>query len=455
MQHLTLWSSVPQRVRFLSILSVVVGAISCAVVIAAAYTQGLDPARLTGDSRGYVLLAENIYQHAAFSFSKEPPFIPDSFRAPGYPAFLAGLYALLQNWLAVLVAQALLTSIAPVLLYLLLRPYHERAAWIGSLLYVFEPVRLFASSTLLSDALFVCLFLASALCVVRAGAYRSFMWAAAAGLLIGISILVRPIAQFLPLLLLLYLWLAQVPLRRLAALAAVSLLACAVVVLPWMARNHNLFGSWSVSSVSSYNLAAYNAPAYAAYRPSPEATQILESFEARQHSLVGEERITLARADEFSAAFWSVIKGREFDYAFFHLFKTLPFFLTDGLRDTVRLFNVDLGPIPNFTSLMLAGDVRGVASALRVGGLSTALFVLGSGLWVAALMLCCYALYRLVRGKQYAAAFMCCAVVLYFALLTGPVSNARYRLPVEGFLLVGAAAGAVDMAARWRGRKRA
>lgn len=441
------WVDADRPLASLVLISVGAGLAACAAVLAAAYMQGLDPTRLTGDARGYVLLAENLYEHGVFSFSKEPPFVPDSFRAPGYPLFLAALYALLQSWVGVLIAQSVLVSAAPVLLYLLLRPYHERAAWWGSLLFVFEPVRLFASSTLLSDALFTCLFLGS-LVLLRAAARRFWWFAAGAGLVLGLAILVRPIAQFLPLFFIAYLFIDRVPWRRAMRISLVLLAACALVVAPWLLRNHALFSSWSLTSVSSYNLAAYNAPEYVKYRPTPEGVKILEDFTARQESLEGEERISLARAEEFKDVFWDIVRGHEADYALFHVFKTIPFFLTDGLRDTVRLFNVELSTPPNITSALLSGKLGELVGSLRQGGLAILLLVVGSATWTVVMLLYAWSVYRAWVVRSYSLFFILVALVFYFALLTGPVSNARYRLPVEGLLLVAAAGAVLDIKSR-------
>lgn len=436
------WANAERRLAALALISLGVGLAAATAVIWAASAQGIDPARLTGDAKGYVLLAQNIYEHGVFSFSAGPPFAPDSFRAPGYPFFLAALYAIFQSWLAVLIVQAILVSAAPVLLYVAVRPLHERAAWWGALLFAFEPIRLFASSTLLSDALFVCLLLGVLALFMQAAVRRSPGLIAFAGLILGAAILVRPVAQFLPVVFLAYLALVQVPWRRAVYLAAIFLLACGATVTPWMMRNHALFGSWNISSVGAYNLAVYNAPEYARYRPTAERTRVLEEFEQHQESLPREDRTSLSRSSEFSAVFKDVVRGSKFDYALFHIFKTVPFFLTDGLRDTARLFGIELG-MPNITSAILSGQAGELVALLRQDLLSLALLVAGSGTWAAVLCLCAWFIYQCLRGRADRRWFFLAALALYFAVLTGPVSNARYRLPAEGFLLTAASAALI------------
>ncbi|MEK7068310.1 MAG: glycosyltransferase family 39 protein, partial [Patescibacteria group bacterium] len=307
------WADKP--LRSLAIISLLASVLACATIAAVATSQGKDSAVLTGDAKGYVLLARNLIEQGVLSFSLSEPYVPDSFRAPGYPLFLAGLFVVLQDWLLVALVQAALASVAAVLLYLLLRPYHERAAWWGSLVFALEPVRLVTASTLLSDSLFVVLFLSSLLLLSRCITEQSWRAAALAGAVLGLAILVRPIAQFLPLFFAGYLfW--KLGTRRAAKLSAILVFACAVVLGPWAVRNHALFDSWNISSVGPYNLAAYNAPECVKYRPSPEGEATLRAFKERQESLPPAERLSLARAGEFSGVFFAVIRGRELDYAF-------------------------------------------------------------------------------------------------------------------------------------------
>jgi len=425
------------------LVSLAAGLFAACVLYGVARTNGLNLALLTGDAKGYAILAQNILDHGVFSVARESPYYPESFRSPGYPAFLAALFAIFHSWTAVMFAQALLVSVMPVLLYLLLRPYHERAAFWGSILFAIEPIHLYLSSTLLSDALFAVLLLASLLCLewARGGSWR---YGLVGGLVLGAAILVRPIAMFLPLLYVLYIVLPRPTKAQLLAVAAL-VAGVMVVVLPWSVRNWQHFHSVSTSSVGAYNLMLYNAPEYLKYRPSLEGQRIYDTFLVEQSALPREDALSLARSSIFTATFRDIIRGHELDYAFFHLFKTIPFFVSDGLRDTVRLFGVDIGAMPNITTALLHGQLGTLVAYAASGGVALWLLVVGSGFWVAVLLGWLVSCFILLRQRNWQALFFVCVLVLYFAALTGPVSNARYRLPVEGFLLVGAVAAVVSL----------
>jgi len=443
--------STHQTVVAIGALALVSGLCAAALIIHAAGTQGLNAAALTGDARGYILLADNLRMHGVFSVATSAPYYPESFRAPGYPLFLAILVSIAGSYTGALVLQAALMALAPLLLYALVRPYHERAALWGSIVFAVEPLRLFYSASLLSDALFAVLLLGALLLLVRGRA--SLLYAAAAGAVLGAAMLVRPIAIFLPILFAGYLvWRAQ-SFKRGAALGIMLCAAAGVVVLPWSLRNHALFGSYNISSVGAANLVLYNAPAYLAYNPSPSAVAAYERFKAAQDVLPREEGLSLARAPIFTAAFRDIIAGHELSYALFHVYKTIPFFVTDGLRDIVRLFGVDIGAMPNISTELSKGRVGAVFSYMVGGGSAAWLFVAGAAFWGAVVLLWLWLCVQALRGRTERVWLFFAAVILYFALLTGPVSNARYRLPVEGLLLAAAAAGALELGFRAKEKK--
>lgn len=421
------------------LLSLGAGLLACIALLAITSLRGLELVTLTGDAKGYMVLAENLVEHRVFSLSESEPYAPESFRAPGYPFFLAMVYAVFHNWVVVLLLQVAIVSVAPVLLYLLFAPYFERAAFWGAVVFALEPTRLFLSSMLLSDALFTSLFLGS-LVVLEWGRRRSSLsYIALAGAILGLCILVRPIALFLPVLYAAYL-IFFIPQRKRSIIAAVvGCLAALVIISPWMVRNHLLFGSWNISSVGAANLVLYNAPEFLTYAPDDGAEMVLTAFNEEQNSLPRHEALSLAQSSVFTSTFREVIAGRELSYIFFHMVKTIPFFVTDGLREIARLLRFEIGTLPNISGALLAGDSRLVAAYLAQGNLAVVLLLVGSGFWSVVSILCGWKLLQALYRRGPAFIFFCATLVLYFALLTGPVSNARYRLPVEGILLAVAA----------------
>lgn len=444
------WSLAQRRLLTVALVSFVASMSAGVVLVLTAWYQGLDPISLTGDAKGYLLLAQNLLTTHNFSFSTQAPFALESFRSPGYPFFLALLYAFFGNWFSILFVQAAVVSVAPVLLYVLFRSYHERAAFWGSIVFAIEPIHLFLSVSFLSDALYVCLFLLSLVLLEQGVRHESRQYFVLSGLVLGASILVRPIAIFLPILYMGYMFLGNRFSRQNIASVIVFGISCLIIVFPWMLRNHANFGSWNISSVGSANLMMYNAPAFLQYRPDVHGQEVMERFQQEQNALPRNDALSLSRSGVFISTFLDIIHGHEISYGVFHVVKTLPFFVTDGLRDTVRLFNVDIGNMPNISTALLRGDIGLVVQYLRAGGLAVILLVLGSGFWTIITLLYGYAIVITLWKRLYALTFLFVAPVVYFALLTGPVSNARYRLPIEGILLVAAVFVCITLAERYK-----
>ncbi|MFZ2555908.1 MAG: glycosyltransferase family 39 protein [Minisyncoccia bacterium] len=421
-----------RRFRIVLFLSISVSLVGCAFLSWFAGVRGLDPISLTGDSKGYIYLAENILEHQVFSAAQSEPFYPESFRAPGYPAFLAVLFALFGTSVVALFVHALIASIAPVLLYLIFLPIHERAAFWAAIIFTLEPVRIYLSASFLSDAFFTLIFLASLLCLMRIR--NPLVAAVSAGALLGIAILVRPIAMFLPILYVLYVLATIRPWKTSIISAALLCIVSAAVVFPWMYRNHQLFDSWNVSSVGSANLMLYNAPEFLKWNTNPDTQALLDSFREEQAALSREEALSLARSAVFTDTFREIIRGNEVSYIFFHFLKTAPFFLTDGLRDTVRLFGVDIGTMPNISTALMRGNVGLFITYVSTGGLAIALFIIGTGFWGIITLLFGLETLRAAWRREWLPTIFLASLVVYFALLTGPVSNARYRVPVEGLM---------------------
>lgn len=426
-----------RRFRIVAILSISVTLLGCALIVWFAHSRGLDPVSLTGDSKGYIYLAQNILEHKLFSAAQSEPFYPESFRAPGYPAFLALIFAVFGTSITALFVHALIMSIAPILLYMIFRPQNEPAAFWAAIIFVFEPIRIYLSASFLSDAFFTLVFLASLLCLMRVR--NTYAAAASAGALLGVAILVRPIAMFLPIVYMLYVLASVRPWKTGVISAAFLCIVSAATVFPWMYRNHAQFGSWNVSSVGAANLMLYNAPEFLKWHADAQSQALLNAFRQEQDTLPREEALSLTRSDVFTGTFRDIIRGNEVSYVFFHVVKTVPFFVTDGLRDTIRLFGVDIGSMPNISTALMRGNVGLFITYVSTGGLAIALFLIGTVFWGIITFFFGLETVRATWRREWLPTIFLASLVVYFALLTGPVSNARYRVPIEGILILVAA----------------
>ncbi len=168
---------------------------------------------------------------------------PTSFRAPGLPLFLAGLYSVVGvSYPAAYAALALLGGACAVATFFLARELADErfARWAAVLAAVYPP-DVYACSHFFSEALFAPL-LGGGLALLARGVRTHAVWPlAAGGLLLGLAALTRSFAVLL--LPLFAVWLLGHPLaRRGWVAAAVFSVGFLAAVLPWTARNYHVHG---------------------------------------------------------------------------------------------------------------------------------------------------------------------------------------------------------------------
>ena len=213
---------------------------------------------ISADTRSYFDPGRNLLLHGRFFADG----VPDLIRTPGYPLFLA--VTSLGGLSLTAVIQVILSVFSVVLIWKLGRAVFDDdrialgAAWI----FAFEPIAVTYSVILLSETLFLTLFLLSLERLTEFLHRRRLPVLTAAGLWLAAATFVRPVTYYLPVALavglFVVLWRAYRGLRWKAP--AVLLIS----VLPWLAawqiRNRVETGYSGFSSVKDFNLYFFGVP---------------------------------------------------------------------------------------------------------------------------------------------------------------------------------------------------
>ncbi|HLJ78634.1 MAG TPA: glycosyltransferase family 39 protein [Acidobacteriaceae bacterium] len=211
------------------------------------------PVNLQGSPDEYDQLAINLVSGHGYRFY--PDTARTAMREPGYPLFLAGIFELFGTGYAagrvcnLLLAFGTAGMMAPLARRLIPAgasrfPY---VYWLPSLLYLVHPGTIVAESRAGVEIPFAFLLVCLMWLICRAVELRNTWYYATAGLVLGVTVLMRSTPILFPLFLLGYLLIrnsAASRARTLVIQVAVMMLTCFAVLSPWIARNFALTGQF-------------------------------------------------------------------------------------------------------------------------------------------------------------------------------------------------------------------
>jgi len=208
------------------------------------------------DSRGYDRQAMKLLSGEHFG-----TLLHDAYRTPGYSLFLAGLYHCFGHSLkAAAVAQAILGGITSALVFMLAaRVVSRRAASAAGMLHALSPEAIAYVPLLWTETLATFLTISglTLLTHIRRGSMLSdHRFIAAGGMVLGLSVLVRPAAVLLlPGCLLAVLVVRGAAWRRRVTAVFLVVAAAALTLTPWFVRNYRLgLGPVALSTSGGVNL---------------------------------------------------------------------------------------------------------------------------------------------------------------------------------------------------------
>jgi 4-amino-4-deoxy-L-arabinose transferase-like glycosyltransferase len=205
------------------------------------------------DQGGYRQLGAVLARTGMFTrYPDAPVFVPEVIRTPGYPAFVAVVYALfgVGNDLAVAIAQALLFAAVCLTVYVLAKRVTSERVALGAAgaTALFSPLPYFGALVL--TEIFATFVLTIAMWIaVRAVQEKRIVLYAAAGVLFSLTTLVRPAFVLLP-----FGLAAGMPIlardqrtRRALAGWGVLAIAAALTLMPWFTYNYVYLGRFTLS----------------------------------------------------------------------------------------------------------------------------------------------------------------------------------------------------------------
>ena len=387
-------------------------------------------------------------------------------RMPGYPLFLAAIHLIFGSdpfW-PVLV-QLLIDAGTCLLIAWLAALFDRRLALPAGLLAAINLNMITAAGTILTESLFLPAFVAGLIAAILYFEAPSARRALAAGLALGLALMLRSaMLFFLPLLLAalaIAAWRHPIRPGRAAAQLALAALAAFLVVSPILARNVSGYGHFALISQGGRHSLFWVVPAAREFALGTPFEQGQAEMADRLAGLLAEQRRDAMPDNPFAAA----------DLMEQAASRALRELGLGGLAEAwlagavINLAVPALVAVPAVAALERPRfyETAGKGAFDKISNYVSAStgsrffwLMVPAVLWtMLARLLEFLALFRIGRtgGLKTGPSFYLLATAAYFLAVTGPVTGVKYRLPLEPLLIILLAESLVGVVERWRGRR--
>ncbi|MEO7312832.1 MAG: glycosyltransferase family 39 protein [Chitinophagaceae bacterium] len=403
---------------------------------------------LQADAVGYHLLALKILNE--FSFGG------DSFRTPGYPFFIAVVYFFFGvKPYAVLVVQIFVNLFSIVLVYHTARRMFSKAAgMVAAVLFAFEPHNLMYIFSLWSETLFVGFTCLTVFLIVRAVQDRSSRQLILAGMVLALTILIRPVLEFYPLaiigFLICYFWKSP---RHLFTGIAAFLIGVIMLLTPWLLRNYREFNRLQLSSMTGYNLLVYNASYFEATQSNMRYEEAVGMYNQELWKqgykdtlnpdnlpvLPADTSNPFMKSDRYQELAFSKLRPRFKTYLAEHLKGMVMIHISPGTKIITKTLNLP-------TAKLAQNDRLHSGIAFYLDYFFTKMYWYESLATIYMVVFLCfiYLFSLLTLVKQWKnrnnrlLVLLLLGTAVYFTLISGILAHTRYRVPSMPFLIIAA-----------------
>ena len=306
---------------------------------------------------------------------------------------------------------------------------------------------------ILSDSLFLFLFVAMLAAGARFIRGGSAYWGALAGVALGLAILTRTLALPLPLLMAPVAFVAMLMNgRRLRAGFGVAILFLGVSLTPaalWMQQNYVEYGAFTLSSQNGAHLAGWLAPLVRRAHDGTPRDEGAAELSAKIQSRMVMDGIDVLSLDRFAKS--RAIGGYALEelttYPVSAFVKAWIAGAAINLGAPAVLLDLRVRTLPHGSFDRtggggLVGQIQNFVAAAAPLYTSVAIASFGGMALISLLQL--YGLIRLFRNALWPAV-LAALCIGYFLMVNGPIGSPKYRLPFEPILILLAGLAIVDL----------
>lgn len=387
------------------------------------------------DSHEYLQAASNLYQEGTlYAGDLSEPLREEAFtrRPPLYPLFL-GFALFAGSIVPVLLLQMALSMLSIVLIYSMFIN-NAKIAWLPLLLLLMTPAQFIYTNLVMAEIPFQFILVLMLWCIYRYSESPSpgkYIWLF--NLLLTLGMAAKPV--LFPFAIAWVVISVVAFIRQRKAVFLLALLLPFAWISAYTMRNYSKTESMQYSSIQTTNMLNYNLRYFIM---ASEGKQAADKKVDDIYKLCEEESSFKLQNKCLQEGARGVILEHPLKYAWFHIKGSLRFFLDPGRYDLVKFFKVQKGDAPGFLYHLNEHGLKGIPGFLKLQGPMIvgmlALIFLFKVIKIIGLLL------YLFKGTHPALVrWLLAGLVLYLALITGPLGASRFILPVE-LLIIGAAA---------------
>ena len=280
---------------------------------------------------------------------------------------------------------------------------------------------------------------------LKRGGMRWFLYC---GLALGAATMVRPLALSFVLVYLGVLAFSKVRGRSKAVGATALFFAFFVVIIPWQARNNNVFGRYALSNLAGTNLCRCNVALTKAYAEGISLADARAELEGTAFAGVTDP---FERSDIYCGIALDYIRSNAGVFAKYHAKGCVQTFVTTAKGG---IFDIMGRPVVRRDDMPLrAGFIPRTLE--RLGKSKEEYFIaplLAAG-QVIVYAMALLGLYLMIRGKDRLYAVLFILAIAYFTITPGVFSLCRFRIPVTPLYMIAAAKGMDHVVVRIKERR--
>lgn len=375
------------------------------------------------DSITYMELAESLYHKGTFTRNDKA----DTFRTPAYPIYLSLFMGLNLASFWALCGQNIFSLLCLGLFYYLIRQYLDlKYAFYGGLLMATSPLVILYSQKILSESLFHSFLILTLYIFMKSVSAKSSLHFVCLGLTFSLLSFLRPLALFLPFFLPVVLCDQKNILKK---YFMYSLTVYVVTTGMWQYRNYRETNHFIFSSVSSYNLYTYRAAGVDAMISGDNFETSRKKYQDRYGALMKTGSVTLESLKIFILHPFATM--RVIGSGMFRLL------LDPGASEYLKFFNLSKPEGGLLKEVINQGAIK---TLIRESSENMAFLGYHILLSPYTILLLFGSLICICQPHHWKHSlnmrFVIFAFIYFLIFSSGPETTARFRLPLEIFMIV-------------------